>query len=72
VVLINTNDHEPIHVHVRHLANDVHFRVFVDDLKVDYITSNQLNSRDEKAVLKLIEQNKEFIKERWYEIQKDQ
>jgi hypothetical protein len=71
-ILIWSNDHEPIHVHVIMRAEDIEFRVLVATLEVQHVSKNQLSSRDEKRVLKFIENHKEEIMEAWHEIQKDQ
>ena len=48
------------------------FRIYLLDLSVEHLTKDQLSSRDEKMVLAFIKNNLTFIKEKWYEIQKDQ
>ncbi len=67
-----TRDHAPAHVHVIVRAENIEFRVLIETLEVQYISTKQLSSRDEKRILKFIEDNEEEIMEAWYEIQKDQ
>ena len=59
-----------MHVVVR--AEEIEFRVLVETLEVQYISKQQLSSRDEKRVLKFIEEHEEEIMEAWHENQKDQ
>lgn len=60
------------HVHVVVRAEEIEFRVLVETLEVQYISKQQLSSRDEKRVLKFIEEHEEEIMEAWHENQKDQ
>jgi hypothetical protein len=71
-IVLWTNDHNPAHVHVVVRAEGIEFRVYLKDFDVEYITSNQLNRRDEKLVIKFIKQNETLIWEMWNEIKKDQ
>ena len=71
-IVIKSNDHDPAHLHVIIRADDIEFRVFIENLTVEYITQNQLSARDEKKVLKFIEENRIHIQEEWHETQKNQ
>ena len=71
-IIVWPKDHDPAHVHVIVRSEGIEFRVYLSDLSVEHITTDQLSSRDEKMVLAFIKNNLTFIKEKWHEIQKDQ
>lgn len=71
-IIIWPKDHDPAHVHVIVRSEGIEFRVFLSDLSVEHITTEQLSARDEKMVLAFIRNNLDFIREVWNETQKDQ
>jgi hypothetical protein len=71
-ILVWPNDHTPAHVHVLVRAEGIEFRVFLETLEIDYITTQQLSASDEKMILEFIANRRVRIQEKWDEIQRDQ
>jgi hypothetical protein len=59
-----SNDHRPIHVHVRHGNGEAVFNVEHD---VELRESHGLKLRELSKAEKLAEENKKLILEKWYE-----
>lgn len=53
---------EPIHVHVR--KDNQSAKVWLSPLGIAW---SEFNARDTRSVLRIVEENAELIKKRWYE-----
>lgn len=62
-VMIYLNDHTPAHVHVYKAENEA--RVQLDPVEI--MDSEGFNTRELKAVRKLISENQEYLLEKWDE-----
>jgi hypothetical protein len=63
-IIIPTNDHEPKHVHV-FKGDDNYAKIEIETLKIvrSYLKTNEL-----KKVIKMIEQNRDYLIYKWNEI----
>jgi hypothetical protein len=71
-IIIWPRDHNPSHAHVIIQADDIEFKVFFEDLRVEHVSATQLSAKSERFFVNFIKDNLEYLKERWHEIQKDQ
>jgi hypothetical protein len=64
VFFFYSNDHEPIHVHVRYVGGEA---VFVVEPSVELRESSGMGLHDLRRAQELAEQNKELIVRKWHE-----
>jgi hypothetical protein len=59
-----SNEHEPVHVHVRHSGGEAVFEV---ETKVELRESQGMKMLELRKALKLVKENRDLILEKWYE-----
>jgi hypothetical protein len=62
-ILIYTHDHLPPHVHVFHSSEEV-----IILIETGAIRESWMSGRNERAALRLVEEEREFLLQRWHEI----
>ncbi len=65
-------DHGDVHVHVIYAPENIEFKVFIKDGRVEHVTKNQFSMSDEKLIVKAVLARAEKIQEKWDEFQADQ
>lgn len=64
--IIFTNDHPPAHVHVQQAEGGA--KITLQPL-IEVVEHYQLNQRQLREILDIVEQNLDFLLEKWQEIQ---
>lgn len=65
-------DHGDVHVHVIYAPENIEFKVFINDGRVEHVTKNQFSMSDEKLIIKAVLARAQKIQEKWDEFQTDQ
>ena len=59
-----SNEHDPVHVHVRHGGGEAVFEV---ETHVEFRESQNMKMLELRKALKLVRENRDLILEKWYE-----
>ena len=60
-----SDDHKPIHIHVKYGKNEKEAKIRIDDLKI--LSTKGFSRKDLKLVVHMVDERKDYIKEVWNE-----
>ena len=63
-IVIYTDDHEPMHVHVRYQGRSMTIEIENEVI----IRQNNMNENEARRAVRIVEENQEFLQKKWREV----